>query len=189
MRALQIDPKMPVSEILDKYPETIAVFRDFGMRCADDSSYAAKTLEENFMTEKVNFMDLLGRLNKAVNPPSVAQVEPSPVEQKIMATQKAMQADREAHARKRSQSSPDLQGYVPANATGWLIAVYIFAILGGGIGLGLGLFVANRQVRLPDGRKAYKYQGSQRVGGMIGAGISFVMMILWKLFATDILFK
>ena len=184
-----IDPKMTVSEILDKYPETIAVFRDFGMKCADDSDFAAKTLEENFITEQVNFMDLFSRLNQAVNPPSVAQAEPSPVEQKIMATQKAMQEAGEALARKRAPSSPDLQGYEPADATGWLIAVYVFAILGGGIGLGLGLYVANRQVRLPDGRKAYKYQGSQRVGGLIGAGISLVMMILWQLFATDILFK
>ena len=184
-----IDPKMTVSEIVDKYPETIAVFRDFGMKCADDSGYAAKTLEENFMIEKVNFMDLLGRLNKTVNPPSVVQSEPSLVEQKIIATQKDMQITKEARERKRSPSSSDLQGYEYEDVTGWLIVVYISAFLGGWVGLALGLFFGNRKVKLPDGKKVYKYNVSQRRAALIGAGISLVMMILWKLFITDFLFK
>jgi len=88
-----IDPKMTVSEILKQYPETLPVFREFGMKCADDSSYAAKTLEDNFIIEKVNFMDLLNRLNKAVNPAKPHLSEPSPVENKIRTTIDDMQIE------------------------------------------------------------------------------------------------
>jgi len=173
-----IDPKMPVSQILHQYPETISVFRDFGMRCADDSSYAAKTLEENFMTEKVNFMDLLGRLNKAVNPPAVMQAEPSPVEQKIMATKKAMQVTREARERKRAPSSLTAQEHVPEDATGLLIAIYVFAVLGGWLGAVLGMYVFNRQIKLSDGQSVHKYKDSHRSAAIGGAILSGVVMIV-----------
>ena len=63
-----IAPQMPISEILRLYPETISVFRAFGMKCAEDSGLASLTLEENFMAEQVNFIELLGQLNKVINP-------------------------------------------------------------------------------------------------------------------------
>ncbi len=63
-----IDPKMRVSDILKLYPETLPVFSDFGMKCAEDDSFAEKTLEENFIAEQINFMELLSQLNKVINP-------------------------------------------------------------------------------------------------------------------------
>lgn len=63
-----IDPRTPVSEILRLYPGTLEVFRTFNMKCADDSSYTARTLEENFIEEQVNFMDLFSQLHKVINP-------------------------------------------------------------------------------------------------------------------------
>ena len=62
-----IDPKMKVSEILTMYPETLSVFRSFNMKCAEDSSYAEKTLEENLSIEIVNFIDVLSQLDKIVH--------------------------------------------------------------------------------------------------------------------------
>jgi hypothetical protein len=59
-----IDPKMKISEILKTYPETLSVFRFFNMKCAEDDSYADKTLEENIAIEQVNFIDVLFRLIK-----------------------------------------------------------------------------------------------------------------------------
>lgn len=83
-----IDPKMPVSEILSLYPETVDVFRSFGMKCAYNSEYAALSLEENFLTEQVNFMDLLRQLNKSIHPKKEeSRIESSPAK-KINAAKK-----------------------------------------------------------------------------------------------------
>jgi hypothetical protein len=70
-----IDPKMLVSEILQQHPETLNVFRAFGMKCAESSLHAAKTLEENFVAEQVDFMALLGSLNKAIHPQGAAAAQ------------------------------------------------------------------------------------------------------------------
>ncbi|MDR1348830.1 MAG: DUF1858 domain-containing protein [Prevotellaceae bacterium] len=62
-----IEPKMKVSEILETYPETLSIFRSFNMKCAEEDSYADKTLEENIFIEQVNFIDILSRLDKTVH--------------------------------------------------------------------------------------------------------------------------
>ena len=58
---------MKISEILKMYPETLAVFRSFDMKCAEDDSCADKTLEENLSVEQVDFIDVLSRLDKIVH--------------------------------------------------------------------------------------------------------------------------
>ncbi len=62
-----IDPKMKISEILKMYPETLNIFRFYNMKCAEDNDYADKTLEENFVFEKVNFVNVLSQLDKIVH--------------------------------------------------------------------------------------------------------------------------
>jgi hypothetical protein len=61
-----IDPKMTVTEILKMYPETLSVFRSFNMKCAEDNSYAEKTLEDNLIVEQISFIDVFSELDKKV---------------------------------------------------------------------------------------------------------------------------
>jgi serine/threonine-protein kinase len=66
------------------------------------------------------------------------------------------------------------------SATGWLVAIYIFAALGGLLGLAFGITVYKAKVNLPDGQKVHKYKQSHRTAALIGAILSGVSMIIWK---------
>ena len=70
------------------------------------------------------------------------------------------------------------------SATGWLIATYIFAILGGVIGLILGLrvFSAKEVLVNEEGERESvpKYKDSHRVIGLVGAILAGISTIIWK---------
>ncbi|MDR2511963.1 MAG: protein kinase [Bacteroidales bacterium] len=66
------------------------------------------------------------------------------------------------------------------SATGWLIAIYIFAILGGLLGLIFGISVYQQKITLPDGRKIPKYKQPHRTAALIGAILSGISLIIWK---------
>jgi len=65
------------------------------------------------------------------------------------------------------------------SATGWLIAIYIFAILGGWLGIIFGMTVYNSKIDLPNGNKAYKYKQSHRTAALIGAILSGIFAVTW----------
>lgn len=66
------------------------------------------------------------------------------------------------------------------NATGWLIAVYIFAALGGFLGIIFGIMVYNDKVVLGDGTKVHKYKQSHRMLGLVGVVLSIISVFVWK---------
>lgn len=72
------------------------------------------------------------------------------------------------------------------DATGWLIAAYIFALLGGLLGVILGAVVATAKIEVMEKeedsykyRKIYKYKKSHRQMGWGAAGLAVVSMIIW----------
>lgn len=70
--------------------------------------------------------------------------------------------------------------YVEKDATGWLIAAYIFAILGGFLGIILGTVVATGKVEMVSGEKIYKYKSDHRRLGWGAAILSIISMVVWK---------
>lgn len=66
------------------------------------------------------------------------------------------------------------------SATGWLIAAYVFAILGGLLGIIFGMMVAMKKTQLYDGSKIYVYKKSDRTLGIIAAVIAAISFIVWK---------
>ena len=72
--------------------------------------------------------------------------------------------------------------YEEQNATGWLIAAYVFAFLGGLLGVVFGIQVFRDRITLQDGEKVYKYKSSHRTLGLIAAILSGISMIVWKVY-------
>jgi len=75
--------------------------------------------------------------------------------------------------------NPSQIEYEPKSAVGQLIAVYIFALLGGWLGIVMGASVYLAKVSYVDGRKVYKYKQSHRNAAIGGVGLSIVSMIIW----------
>lgn len=71
--------------------------------------------------------------------------------------------------------------YEEQEATGWLIAAYVFAVLGGLLGIVFGVTVHNAKVMLPDGDKVYKYKSSHRDLGLVAAVLAGISMIIWNI--------
>jgi serine/threonine-protein kinase len=85
-----------------------------------------------------------------------------------------------APASRTSPPSPPPPVYEPQSAAGWLVAIYIFAVLGGLLGLAFGILIYNSKVTFADGKKAPKYKQSHRSAALMGAILSAVSMIIWK---------
>lgn len=79
----------------------------------------------------------------------------------------------------KKMSSLQEQKYVPVSATGWLIAAYIFAILGGLLGIAFGISIWNQKVE-SNGRKVYKYKKTHRQLGILAAIIAIISVFVWK---------
>lgn len=76
--------------------------------------------------------------------------------------------------------------YQEKSATGWLIATYICAILGGLFGLVIGLYVYRATEIIIDPntnqyRKVKKYKESHRTLGLVGAILAAVSIICWRI--------
>lgn len=74
-----------------------------------------------------------------------------------------------------------IPGCLEKNATGWLIAAFVFAILGGFFGICLGVIVASSKQKQSDGSKIYVYKKSHRQLGMVAAVLAAISMFVWKL--------
>ena len=76
-------------------------------------------------------------------------------------------------------SSTEYQ-YEPDEATGWLIAAYVFALLGGFFGIAFGYVVWNDKVKLSNGEKVYKYKDSHRYMGFGAIILAVISIFVWK---------
>jgi hypothetical protein len=79
------------------------------------------------------------------------------------------------------QKSAEIQ---EQRATGWLIAIYLFAILGGWLGIALGLYVFFAGTRDENGIKMPRFIDSHRKAAIGGAILAFVSMISWLMIAN-----
>lgn len=84
-----------------------------------------------------------------------------------------------------SKESITLNKYVTTHegesAKGWLIAIYIFAVLGGLLGVILGISIYRDKIQLSDGNKVYKYKQSHRNKALVGAILSIISVIIWRI--------
>ena len=80
-----------------------------------------------------------------------------------------------------SQNILDSLYYEEQDATVWLIAAYVFAILGGLLGIVFGIMVNNSKITLPNGDKVYKYKYAHRTLGLIAAILSGISIFVWKI--------
>ena len=74
----------------------------------------------------------------------------------------------------------DIIVYEPEDATGWLVAAYIFAILGGLLGIAFGVMIYSQKVNLTNGEKVHKYKDSHRQLGLVAAILAGISMLIWK---------
>ena len=79
----------------------------------------------------------------------------------------------------RPQSEADAEE--GEEAVGWLIAIYIFAALGGFLGLIFGMSVYRQKINLPDGRSVYRYKKSHRTAALVGAILSCISIFIWRM--------
>jgi hypothetical protein len=75
--------------------------------------------------------------------------------------------------------------FEPEKATGWLVATYIFAALGGFLGVVLGFFVYFVKVHvydedLDDYVKEYRFVDTHRMWGLIGGILAIISVVYWK---------
>lgn len=66
-------------------------------------------------------------------------------------------------------------------ATGWLIAGYIFALLGGLLGVIIGAHLAFSKIVSADGKKIPRYVTSTKNQGIVIFIIAVVSMIVWNI--------
>jgi serine/threonine-protein kinase len=85
-----------------------------------------------------------------------------------------------AHSTPQSHTpTPQPTVYESKPATGRSIAIYIFAVLGGLLGIALGILIYNDKVQFADGKKTSRYKQSHRTAALIGAILSCVSIIIW----------
>lgn len=69
--------------------------------------------------------------------------------------------------------------YEGEDAMPWLVAAFIFAFLGGYIGLIFGLIIWFKKTRLENGNQVYQYKESQRKLAFVAIIIAIVAMFVW----------
>lgn len=80
----------------------------------------------------------------------------------------------------RDNIEEDPNQYIEKSATWWLVAAYVFAILGGLLGIGFGVAVFCSKEELPNGDKVYKYKSSHRTLGLVAAILAAISLFFWK---------
>ena len=63
---MQINEKMSILEVVQKYPQTVDVFRNYGMGCLGCSAARFENIEQGAMAHGINADELVADLNKAV---------------------------------------------------------------------------------------------------------------------------
>lgn len=61
-----IDRNMTIEEIMRRYPQTIAVFKRFGLDCNECQIAAYEAVEHGAGVHKVNIDELLTELNRVI---------------------------------------------------------------------------------------------------------------------------
>ena len=61
-----IDKSMSIIEIVQKYPETVEVFRNYGMGCLGCAAARFENLEQGAAAHGIDVAALVSALNKAV---------------------------------------------------------------------------------------------------------------------------
>jgi hypothetical protein len=74
------------------------------------------------------------------------------------------------------------------NQKPWLYAGYIFALLGGIIGIIIGYFLWTSKKTLPDGNKVYAYSSEDRVKGKTLFFFATIIMVAWIVFRIVFVF-
>lgn len=74
----------------------------------------------------------------------------------------------------------DADEYEPQNATWMLVAAYVFAFLGGFLGIIFGIMVYSKKDVDDNNIKVYKYKKSHRMLGLVAAIIAAISMIAWR---------
>ena len=59
-----ITKEMSIGDIVEKYPDTVRVFKDFGMGCLGCAIAHFETLEEGVAAHGIDLVDILGELNR-----------------------------------------------------------------------------------------------------------------------------
>lgn len=59
---------MTIQEVVQRYPETIPVFRQFGLDCMDCQIAAFEAVEHGAGVHQVDVEELLAKLNAALHP-------------------------------------------------------------------------------------------------------------------------
>ena len=83
----------------------------------------------------------------------------------------------------KKPADPNVYVYEPEDATGWLIAAYVLAILGGLLGIVIGIMVYNQKI-IVNGEKEYKYKQSHRQFGLGAAILAVISIIIWNIALT-----
>jgi len=78
----------------------------------------------------------------------------------------------------QNQQAPQ-NGYVPKSGKGWIIAGYIFALMGGLIGIAIGSYLQGAKEKLPTGVKVKKFDDKTRKHGWIIIVVSAVLWAIW----------
>lgn len=86
----------------------------------------------------------------------------------------------ESKEEKKEEMDLDFPQFEEQEATGWLIAAYVFAVLVGWLGIIIGMIIFTSKVKLSDGEKAYKYKSSHRTLGLIAAVLAVISLFVWK---------
>jgi len=62
-----ITKEMSITEVVQKYPQTVGIFRNFGMGCLGCAAARFENIEQGAQAHGINVEDLIQALNKAVN--------------------------------------------------------------------------------------------------------------------------
>lgn len=111
----------------------------------------------------------------------------SELNKRARAIQNVEEAERSAaqkidsfQAGEEQQSGSNAYVYEPEEATGWLIAAYIFAVLGGLLGIVFGIMIYSQKV-IVNGEKEYRYIESHRQLGLGAAILAVISIIVWQI--------
>jgi len=117
-------------------------------------------------------------------PPSQQQVPPPPQQPEVTQYQappppQTPQYQTPPVQQNYPSSQAQQNGYVPKSGRGWVIAGYIFSIMGGFVGIAIGGYLKGAKEKLPDGVKVKKFDAKAQKNGLIIIIISAISWAFW----------
>ena len=135
---------------------------------ADPEIYLARVKDG-----KLNWNDVVSELNKRAR--AIQNVEEAET-----STAQKIDILKDDLSDIKDNTETETPVYLPEDATGWLIAAYVFAVLGGLFGIAIGMTVYTKKIELTNGEKVHKYKDSHRQLGLIAAIVAGISMFVWK---------